>query len=88
MPTETEIRAKLEPLLPEGLRLRIYLTAKQVVNIDRTPEGVQRADVDAARAAFAKLGWTERNAWLPRQGVSWLSDGISAGVSFELEGMA
>lgn len=74
----------LGPLLPEGLRLTVY--PGNVVNINRhTADGVQRSDVDATRAAFAKLGWTEVESWLPQQGVSWLSDGVSAGVSFRLE---
>lgn len=73
--------AALSALLPEGLTLTVYRSG--VVNVNRSE--LARADVDAVRAAFAKLGWTELEAWLPVQGMSWLSDGISAGVSFRVQ---
>ena len=72
----------LGPLLPAELRLRVF--PGNVVNINPDRE-VTRADVDRVRDAFQKLGWTEVESWLPRQGVSWLSDGVSAGVSFRVE---
>jgi len=72
----------LGPLLPAELRLRVF--PGNVVNINPDRE-VTRADVDHVRDAFQKLGWTEVESWLPRQGMSWLSDGVSAGVSFRVE---
>lgn len=85
-----QIRAALEARadqLPADLRLRVY--ANGVINIDRSGyDNVQRADVDALRAVFAELGWTETQSWIPRQGASWLSDGVTCGVSFRVEASA
>lgn len=65
-----------------GLHLTVF--PHKVVNIDRRTGDLERADVDATRAAFAELGYEELEAWLPRQGVSLLSGGVSAGVSFRI----
>lgn len=67
----------------DGLRLTVYPSG--VLHIDRHKGELGRDDVDAVRAAFAGLGYDELESWLPRQGVSWLSDGVSAGVSFRLQ---
>lgn len=71
----------------DGLRVTVFPSG--VINIDRHPEPVDerqlvKADVDATRAAFAELGYTETEAWLPVAGMSWLSNGVSAGVSFRV----
>jgi hypothetical protein len=66
----------------DGLHITVYPLG--VVNIDRREGDLERADVDATRAAFAELGYDELEAWLPMTGVSWLSGGVSAGVSFRI----
>lgn len=76
-------QADLQPLIPEGVTLRVFPNG--VVNIDRRDGELVRADVDATRAAFDQLGWREVKSWIPRQGVSWLSGGVTAGVSFRIE---
>lgn len=72
----------------DGLRVTVFPSG--ILNIDRHPEPddrreLSREDVDVVRAAFAELGYTEVEAWLPVQGANWLSNGLSAGVSFKLE---
>lgn len=83
------LRGALAPLLGTGERkhvavdgLHLTVFPHDVVNIDRREGDLERADVDAVRAVFAELGYDELEAWLPVQGASWLSDGVSAGVSF------
>lgn len=66
----------------DGLRVTGYPSG--VLNIDRHEGALTKQDVVATRAAFADLGYDEAEAWLPRQGMSWLSEGVSAGVSFRL----
>jgi len=55
-----------------------------VLNVDGRARDLTREDVAAVRDAFDQLGYDELDAWLPRVGMSWLSDGVSAGVSFRL----
>lgn len=66
----------------DGLRLTVY--ASGVLHIDRHRGELQRADVDAVRAAFDQLGYNELESWTSTQGASWLSDGVATGVSFRL----
>jgi hypothetical protein len=72
----------------DGLRITVFPQTSNlpVVHIDR-PNGEKLLcydDVASVRQAFAELGYEEVEAWLPRQGVSWLSDGVSVGVSFRI----
>ena len=67
----------------DGLHVTVYPGG--VVNIDRREGDLQRADVDHLRAALTELGYEELESWMPRQGMSWLSDGVGAGVSFRVK---
>lgn len=77
------MRAALEPL---GLRLRTFGPGPDVLNLITDDDGreMTRADVDAFRALLAEHGLAEAESWVARQGVSWLSDGVFAGVSFRV----
>lgn len=66
-----------------GLKVRYFGDA--VVNIDRPgPDEVTNEDLDAFREVLRQAHYVEVESWRPRQGVSWLSDGVSAGVSFRI----
>jgi len=41
-------------------------------------------DVEAFRAALTAAGYVEVGSWVATQGMSWLSDGVFAGVSFRV----
>lgn len=90
---EDTLRAALQSLLQatgdrpyvrqDGVHYTRY--GKDVINFDRREDGsLTRIDVDWVRAVVADLGYDIMGEWLPRQGVSWLSDGVSAGVSFRI----
>lgn len=66
----------------DGLYLTVF--SDSVINIDGRTRELQRADVDTVRSAIVEAGYAEVEAWLPMQGVSWLSGGVSAGVSFRI----
>lgn len=67
----------------DGLYLKAF--SGTVINIDgRGGRRLRREDVEAVRAALTEIGYAEVDSWIPRQGVSWLSDGVSAGVSFRI----
>lgn len=58
---------------------------RHVINFDRRKNGdLNRLDVDWTRAVLADLGYTVVAEWLPLLGVSWLSEGVSGGVSFRV----
>ena len=60
--------------------------SRPVINFVRRKGGdLTRDDVDWTRAALADLGYDIVEEWLPMQGVSWLSGGVGADVSFRLE---
>jgi len=88
----SELKAELESLLADatgyrvvdGLMLSYGFPSDCVVNIDRREGELVKADVDAVRAAFTELGYTEIKSWIPMQHVSWMSGGLTAGVSFQL----
>lgn len=61
-----------------------YWPVTMVLNFQGRDRDLTRVDVDWTRAVLADLGYDIVDEWLPRQGVSWLSDGVSAGVSFRL----
>jgi hypothetical protein len=65
----------------------LYLIAypNRVVNVTARDRGLLVEDVDAVRAALAAAGFTEVQAWEAVQGMSWLSPGVSAGVSFRVQ---
>lgn len=65
-------------------KLRLTWYANGVLNIDRHEGDLRAADVNAVRAAFDSLKYDEIEAWLPTQGASWVSNGVSAGVSFRV----
>lgn len=77
-----EIKTSLEAAR-DGLHVTIY--PHGVVNINRHIGDLERADVDAARAKLAELGYVVTEEWLPVVGLSWLSNGVSAGVSFRVK---
>lgn len=90
----SELAAALAPLLEatdskqryvvvDGLHVTVFPSG--VVNIDRREGDLERADVDAMRAAFTELGYDELEAWLPVQGMTLLSSGVSAGASFRIQ---
>jgi hypothetical protein len=64
----------------------LYLTAYPggVVNVCARERDLTRADVDAVRAALGEAGYAELESWVAAQGVSWLSAGMQAGVSFRV----
>lgn len=66
----------------DGLYLTVF--PGQVINVDSRTRELTQADLGTIRAAITEAGFAEAESWLPRQGVSWLSDGVSAGVSFRL----
>lgn len=66
----------------EGLYLTVFNDS--VINLAPRDRELTRDDVDTVRAAIARIGMREVESWLARQGVSWLSDGVFAGVSFRL----
>lgn len=61
-----------------------YWPDTMVLNFQGRDRDLTRVDVDWTRAVLADLGYDIVDEWLPRQGVSWLSDGVDAGVSFRL----
>ncbi len=65
----------------------LYVTAYAgtgVVNVKAQDRNLMQADRDALADALADAGYEVVRWWIPRQGVSWLSDGVRAGVSFEV----
>jgi hypothetical protein len=76
------IREKRSRLVLDGLHLMAFPSG--VINVSGREREVMQADLETIRAAIAEAGFTEVESWLPRQGVSWLSEGVSAGVSFRL----
>lgn len=95
----TTLRESLEALLSattknrspyvrqDGVHFTLFPNDDQpVINFDRREGGdLNRLDVDWTRAVLRDLGWDVVGEWQPRQGVSWLSDGVSAGVSFRVQ---
>lgn len=88
---EAAFQAALKPLLASQTRqcavingLHVTTYGDGVVNVNRRDGDLDRADVDMFRTAFKALGYQELESWLPRQGVSLMSDGVSAGVSFRI----
>lgn len=70
----------------DGLYLTTY--PSPVINVSERTREMTSADVDAIRAAITEAGYRSVEEWLPRQGASWLSAGISVGVSFRLRKVA
>lgn len=66
----------------DGLYLHVF--SDSVINIDGRARDLERADVELVRLAISDAGYTEVESWLPMVGVSWLSGGLSAGVSFRI----
>jgi hypothetical protein len=66
----------------DGLTVTVFPSG--VLHIDRREGDLERADVDATRAAFTELGYDELESWVATQGASWLSDGVATGVSFRI----
>jgi len=64
--------------------LLVKAYAGGVFNIGARGRELAREDVDAVREALAELGYVEVRSWVAMQGVSWLSPGLPAGVSFEV----
>ncbi len=56
-----------------------------IINIDTRNRKLTKGDVTALRAALAEIGYVEIESWVASQGVSWLSPGVSAGVSFRVK---
>lgn len=65
----------------------LYLKAFSdgVINIAGHGRELRRDDVDAVRAALSQIGYVEIESWVATQGMSWLSAGMPAGVSFRVE---
>jgi hypothetical protein len=61
-----------------------YWPDTTVLNFQGRDRDLTRVDVDWVRAVLADLGYDITDEWLPVQGQSWLSRGVSAGVSFRL----
>lgn len=81
----TELADRLTAALePRGLVLRTW--GGDVFNIITKGEAreMTNEDLDAFRAVMTECGYVEVKSWVARQGVSWLSDGVFAGVSFRV----
>lgn len=72
----------------DGVHYTLYSlptpTAEGVLNFQGRDRDLTRIDVDWVRAVLADLGYDITDEWLPVQGMSWLSNGVSAGVSFRI----
>lgn len=66
-----------------GLRVNQYKNG--VINVIEPDGTLTRARLDEFRAALTAAGYREKESWVASQGVSWLSDGVFAGVSMRLE---
>lgn len=73
------LEATLRPL---GLRLIDFGGVYNITAPDR--DMLTREDVEAFRAVLTECGYVEVESWVASQGVSWLSDGVFAGVSFRV----
>jgi hypothetical protein len=76
---------QLFEVVGEDLLVKVF--AHGVINIDGRGRELRREDVDAVRAALKEIGYVEVKSWVATQGASWLSSGLSAGVSFEVESL-
>jgi hypothetical protein len=75
---------QLTAALPDHLRLHEYTNGVINLNTADDRRELTREDTDAFRAALAEAGYAEVESWVAMQGVSWLSDGVFAGVSFRV----
>lgn len=66
-----------------GLRLTTW-QGSEVVNVTTPGREMTREDVETFRAILAEHGLEEVQSWVATQGMSWLSDGVFAGVSFRV----
>lgn len=68
----------------------VYMRAYdgRIINIDARTRELTLADVEAFREALTAAGYVEVSSWIPAQGVSWLSSGVSSGASFEIRKVA
>jgi hypothetical protein len=71
---------------PSGVTLRHW--GGDVFNIITNDREMVRADVDTFRAALTECGYEEVKSWVAVEGMSWLSDGVFAGVSFRVRAAA
>lgn len=79
----TELRTRLERIMGRrGLALRFYDNG--VINMTAPVRQVTQEDMAAFRAVLTQHGYEEAESWIATQGVSWLSDGVFAGVSFRV----
>lgn len=67
----------------EDLLVKAY--SGGIFNIDGRGRELTCEDVDAVRTALAEIGYVEVDSWVATQGASWLSSGLSAGVSFRVQ---
>lgn len=74
------IRSHISGHLLGGLYLTCYPSG--VVNVEGRTRDLDWEDVEIIRSAVAQAGRTVTEEWLPSAGMSWLSDGVLAGVSF------
>lgn len=65
--------------------LRVSRFANGVLNVIEKDETLTRPRLDQFRAALTEAGYREKESWVASQGVSWLSDGVFAGVSMRVE---
>lgn len=71
--------AKLAAELPDGLRLVSMGDRREgLINISGVRRELERADVDALRAALAGSGYVEVMSWVATEGASWLSPGVQS----------
>jgi hypothetical protein len=66
----------------DGLYVRAF--PRGVVNVDGRDRPLRTEDVQAVRAALAEAGYIETDAWQATQGMTLLSGGTTAGVSFRV----
>ena len=67
----------------DGLRIEKYTNG--VLNVIDRDHTLTRPRLDQFRAALTAAGYREKESWVASQGVSWLSDGVFAGVSMRVE---
>jgi hypothetical protein len=79
-----KLSERLAAALPRHLRLHEYDSGVLNLNAVDFDRELVRADVDAFRAALTEAGYVEVKSWIAWQNRSWMSDGVFAGVSFEV----
>jgi hypothetical protein len=79
-----KLSERLAAVLPDHLRLHEYDNGVINLNTSDDRRELTRGDVDAFRAALTEAGYVEVKSWIAWQNKSWMSDGVFAGVSFEV----